>query len=413
MMPDMLQTLAAVKDASRHLAVTPAQQRSMALNLMAEKLLEHQKKILDANRQDRETAISGNLSQSRINILTVSEKDILAMANFFRQVADYEDPVGCLLEEESRENLRREKRLMPLGVVAMVYEARPSVITDCAALCLRSGNALLLHGSCHCLRTDGAIVACLREALQQAKISTEAVTLLAGDHEFSYELAKQDRYIDLMILRGGYGCLEDIRQQATVPVIGAGPGNCHIYIDESAKPDMALAIVHNSKVPRPLACNAAETVLVNRNWAGENLSGLLQMLREYGIGIRGSSEVCELFPDAQPAAEEDWEREFFAPTIAVKLVEDVVEAVTHINRYRTPHTECIITEYEANARYFQSFVEANVVCWNASTRMTDGMEFGMGGEMGISTQKYPVGGPIGIRHLMQQKYYLTGNGALR
>jgi glutamate-5-semialdehyde dehydrogenase len=176
---------------------------------------------------------------------------------------------------------------------------------------------------------------------------------------------------------------------------------------------MALAIVHNSKVPRPLACNAAETVLVNRNWAGENLSGLLQMLRENGIGIRGSSEVCELFPDAQPAAEEDWEREFFAPTIAVKLVEDVVEAVAHINRYRTPHTECIITEHEANARYFQSFVEANVVCWNASTRLTDGMEFGMGGEMGISTQKYPVSGPIGIRHLMQQKYYLTGNGALR
>ena len=410
---DIQKILEDVKEVSRFLAVTPAGQRSEALRHMAEQLLIHREQILRANEADRLQALEEQLSGSRINILTVTDKDIQAMADFFLQVAAYDDPVGKLLEEENRENLRREKRLQPLGVVAMVYEARPSVITDCAALCIRSGNALLLRGSSHSVRTDEAIVACLREALKLADISQTVITLITGDHQLTCELARQDRYIDLMILRGGYSCLEDIKHQATVPVIGAGPGNCHIYIDESAKPEMALSIVHNSKVPRPLACNATETILVNRAWAAEHLRTLTDMLTENGISLRGCPEVCALVPGAESAGERDWEREFFAPTVAVKLVADVTEAVRHINRYRTPHTECIITEAEANARYFQSYVEANVVCWNASTRLTDGMEFGMGGEMGISTQKYPVGGPIGINHLMQQKYYLTGNGALR
>ena len=413
MTEEILNTLIDIKESARTLALIPARQRSDALRYMARQLLLHRKEILRANETDRQQAIADKLSPSRINILTISEKNIQSMADFFLQVAEYEDPVGKLLEEHVRENLRREKRLQPLGVVAMVYEARPSVITDCAALCMRSGNALLLRGSSRCHRTDETIVSCLKDALKLADIAPETITLISGDHELTYELAKQDRYIDLMILRGGYSCLEDIKRQATVPVIGAGPGNCHIYIDESAKPEMALAIVHNSKVPRPLACNAAETILINRDWAADHLLSLADMLTENGILLRGCPEVCSMFPGAEPAGETDWAQDYFARTVAVKLVADVLEAVWHINRYRTPHTECIITEDESNARYFQSFVEANVVCWNASTRLTDGMEFGMGGEMGISTQKYPVGGPIGISHLMQEKYYLIGNGALR
>ena len=409
----VLKTLETVKETAWQLAVIPAAQRSEALRHMAEQMLFHQEQILRANELDRQQALDEKLSQSRVNILSITEKDIRAMADFFLQVAGYEDPVGKLLDADVRENLRREKRLHPLGVVAMVYEARPSVITDCAALCMRTGNALLLRGSSHCIRTDEAIVGSLRKALELAGIPTEAITLVSGDHKLTYELAKQDRYIDLMILRGNYACLEDIKQQATMPVIGAGPGNCHIYIDASAKPEMALSIVHNSKVPRPLACNATETILINRDWAADHLRILAEMLTQNGISLRGCPEVCAVIPEAEPAGESDWEREYFAPAVAMKLVADVEEAVRHINRYRTPHTECIITEEESNARYFQSFVEANVVCWNASTRLTDGMEFGMGGEMGISTQKYPVGGPIGIVHLMQQKYYLTGNGALR
>lgn len=409
----MIKTLSAVKEASRQLALIPAEKRSEALRRMARQMLQHKDTILAANRQDRLQAEQEQLSRSRINILTISDADIEAMAAFFCRVADYDDPVGNLLEEETKENLRREKRLIPLGVVAMVYEARPSVITDCATLCMRSGNALLLRGSCHGSRTDAAIVAALHCALEQEEIPTEVITLLTGDHKLTCELSRQDRYIDLMILRGGYGCLEDIKRQATVPVIAAGPGNCHIYIDESAKKEMALAIVHNSKIPRPLACNAAETILVNRSWAADHLDALATMLKENNISLRGDQEICDRISGVSLAEEADWAREFFAPTVAVKLVEDVREAISHINRYRTPHTECIITENEANARLFRQMVEANVVCWNASTRLTDGMEFSMGGEMGISTQKYPVGGPIGIHHLMQHKYFLSGCGALR
>ena len=409
----ILKTLESIKETAWKLAAIPAAQRTDALRHMAEQMLLHKEAILLANELDRQQAAEDNLSRSRVNILSITEKDIQAMADYFLVVADYEDPVGKLLDENVRENLRREKRLQPLGVVAVVYEARPSVITDCAALCMRSGNALLLRGSRHGVRTDEAIVKALRNSLKLAGIPAGVIELISGDYELTYELAQQDRYIDLMIMRGNYACLEDIKRQATVPVIGAGPGNCHIYIDESAKPEMALSIVHNSKVPRPLACNATETILVNRDWAADHLLSLAHMLTENGISLRGCPEVCSMFPGAEPAGETDWEREYFAPTVAMKLVADVQEAVRHINRYRTPHTESIITEEEANARYFQSYVEANVVCWNASTRLTDGMEFGMGGEMGISTQKYPVGGPIGIAHLMQQKYYLTGNGALR
>ena len=414
MTKEILATLAEVKEISRELACIPAQQRSQALLAMADAMLAGAETILTANRQDTLQAQKDGLAQKRIRILTISQKDIAAMADYFRLVATQDDPVGKLLEETRKGDMCREKRLIPLGVVAMVSEARPSVVTDCAALCIRSGNALLFRGSSHSEKTDGAIVTCLQQALADVGIPAAAITRISGGgHELTYKLAQQDRFIDLMILRGGYGCLEEIKQQATVPVIGAGPGNCHIYIDDSAKEDMALAIVCNSKVPRPLACNAAETILVNRNWDEESLHALLDMLAEHGIAIYGCPEVCSLYPEALPAKEADWEREYFAPSIAVKLVADTNEAISHINRYRTPHTECIVTENEANARLFQMYVEANVVCWNASTRLTDGMEFGMGGEMGISTQKYPVGGPIGLLHLMQPKYFISGNGTLR
>ena len=231
MTEEILNTLMDIKESARTLALIPARQRSDALRYMAQQLLFHRKEILRANETDRQQAIADKLSPSRINIRTISEKDIQAMADFFLQVADYEDPVGKLLEEDIRENLRREKRLQPLGVVAMVYEARPSVITDCAALCIRSGNALLLRGSSHGRLTEEVMVAAFQGGLELADIPHAAITRIEGDHELNYELARQDRLIDLMILRGGYSCLDDIKRYATVPVIGAGPGNCHIYID--------------------------------------------------------------------------------------------------------------------------------------------------------------------------------------
>ena len=414
MMTSLLSKLQTIKAASRKLAAAPSEQRTSALRAMAEGMKLHKEELLSANCKDREAAFARSLEQKRINILTIGEKDIEAMSAFFEQAAGYADPVHKLLESaEKPGGLKRELRTVPLGVVAVVYEARPSVVTDCAALCMRTGNALLLCGSRHARHTDRMLVQILQEALCKAGLPEHLITLVEGDHTTNYEIARQDRLIDLMILRGGYTCLADIKAQATVPVIGAGPGNCHIYIDSSADPEMAKAIVFNSKVPRPLACNAAETLLIQRDWAEHHLVPLLESLKEADIGIRGCPEVCKKVPWAEAAGAQDWEEEYFAPLLAVRILSDVEQAVEHINTFRTPHTECIITENAENADYFMTYVEANVVCHNASTRLTDGTEFDLGGEMGISTQKYPCGGPIGMEYLMQKKYLLKGNGTLR
>lgn len=404
-----------MKEKARRFALTSAAGRSEALLAMADALEEGIEKVLRENGRDLETAKMEGLEEKRIRIMTIMKGDLEEMASFFRTCAGYADPVGSLISSEYKPNgLKREKRFVPLGVVAMVYEARPSVVTDSAALCIRTGNALLLRGSRHCRLTDRAIVECLRLGLQKAGLPEEIIGLVSdGNHQLTYELAREDRFVDLMIVRGGYDALRDIKEKATVPVIGAGPGNCHIYIDAEAEPSMAKAVVENSKVPRPLACNAIETVLVHREWAKEHLRELLEELEQKGIAIKGCPETVSLYPNAELAAESDWEKEYFAPILAVRIVSDVSEAIEHINRYRTPHTESIITENRENANRFLAEVEANVVCHNASTRLTDGMEFGLGGEMGISTQKIPCGGPIGMRSLMQEKYYLIGNGTLR
>lgn len=403
------------KAASRKLAAAPKELRSKALKMMAECLRSGIAEVLAANREDRKEAEERNAAEKRIRILTLSEKDLQEMADFLDKVSGYADPVGELIESEYRpDGLKREKRFWPLGVVSIVYEARPSVVTDGAALCMRTGNALILKCSSLCRRTDEAIVSFLKEGIRKAGLD-DAVLVLFSEvgYERTAELAKMDRFVDLMIVRGGYEAVRDIRREATVPVLAAGPGNCHIFIDESAKYEMAEAIVLNSKVPRPLACNAAETILVHEKWPKENLYGILKKLSEAEIELRGCEKMTAFYPEMKTAGETDWKEEYFAPVIAVKLVSGIDEAIDHINKYRTPHTESIITECMEHAEKFMEFVEANVVCHNAATRITDGMEFGLGGEMGISTQKLPCGGPIGMRTLMQQKYYLKGNGNLR
>lgn len=411
---DEQQQLKAVKTLSRMLALTPAAQRTAALRAMADRLLGGTEQVLRANRGDL-AAAAGCLDDRRIGILTIDAKSIQDMASTLQRAADLDDPVGRLLESADRsDGLHREKRLFPLGVVAMVYEARPNVVADGAALCVRTGNALVLRCSRHSVCTDTAITNLLRQGLTDAGLPEDVLVMLSrADHQLTHELSLQNRLIDLLIVRSGSTALDALRRTATVPVLGAGPGNCHIYIDASAQPDMAQAIVYNSKVPRPLACNAAETLLVERNWARAHLALLAQKLIQAGIELRGCPDACALCPEMKPAVDSDWEQEFFAPVLAVKLVDGVAEAINHINCYRTPHTESIITEDAGNASRFMAEVEANVVCHNASTRLTDGIEFGLGGEMGISTQKYPCGGPIGILSLMQQKYYLSGSGALR
>ena len=406
--------LQSAKEASRILALCSGGQRSKALVNMAKAVKDHAPAILAANAEDIRRAGQEHLEQKRINILTISQHDIGAMADFFIQTASAEDLVGIRLEEKKGAGFCLEKRLQPVGVVGVVYEARPSVITDCAALCIRSGNALILCGSRHCINTDAALVRCLKEAAQQSGLPADAVSLFSGQgHEPALRLARAERLVDLLIVRGGYRALHDVKAAACVPVIGAGPGNCHIFIDSSAEYHMAEEIVVNSKVPRPLACNAAETLLVHREWANRFLPSLLEKLDSCGIVIHGCKDTCALWKDAVPAVEADWQEEYFSPDLAVKIVENVQGAVKHINCYRTPHTEAIITENDENTAFFSAHTEANVICHNASTRLTDGIVFGLGGEMGISTQKYPVGGPIGVCHLMQEKYYILGEGALR
>ena len=410
-----LERLTQAKLASRQLALFSPRQRENGLRAMALRLAEGAQAVLDANRADLEQAKMDGMAEKRLGILALRRQDVEEMAGSMRRMAAWEDPVDRLLESvEKPGGLRREKRLVPLGVVAVVYEARPTVVCDTAALCLRTGNALVLRGSRHSRRTDEALAALLHRGLVDAGIPEQVLVLLSeGGYECTRQLSQMERLVDLLLVRGGYEVLEELRRAATVPVLGAGPGNCHIYIDRTAKPELVERVVWNSKVPRPLACNAVETLLVQRDWAGQYLTALLDQLVGAGIGLRGCPLVCALYSGAQPAAQADWEREYFAPVLAVKMVADVDEAIDHINTNRTPHTEAILTEDVENARRFFRLVEANVVCHNASTRMTDGVEFDLGGEMGISTQKYPCGGPIGPLHLMQQKYYLFGQGTVR
>ena len=406
--------ITSVKKASRVFSLVSAEKRSECLLKMAQLMREYGEDILEANRADREIAEKANLERKRINILSISEKDIHDMAAYFETAAKLEDLVGNIIEHSEEKNgLVREKRLIPLGVVLAVYEARPSVVTDSVALCMRTANAVIFKGSRNAVNTDKAIVNVLKKACTECGIDENVITFIEETgHEITYELVQMDRYIDLAIVRGAYQALADIKKQANIPVIGAGPGNCHIFVDESADIEMAVNIAVNSKVPRPLACNAAETILIHEKWPVENIRKLLGTLQEKGIGLKGCDRICSIVK-AERACEKDWAEEYFAPFLAVKMVSDVYEAVEHINAYRTPHTECIITENTASAEYFMANVEANVVTHNASTRLTDGIGFGLGGEMGISTQKYPCAGPIGMYHMMQEKYFLFGKGTLR
>lgn len=403
------------KKASRVLANAPAQQRSKALRFMAEELLAAKESILEANRSDIERANASSLSEKRIGILSINASDIDAMAQFFEIAASYSDIVGTEVSHlEKEDGCVISKRLVPLGVVFMISEARPSVLCDTSAICLRSGNALLFQSSANSANTDCAVAASLRRAMKRAQLPEDCITILSDtSHEAAYRISQLANQIDLVCVRGGYGALADIKKNAIVPVIGAGPGNCHVYVEKSANPEMARDIVLNSKVPRPLACNAAETLLLDRGLSSKVISMLLDSLYEAGITLHGSEELSSVFSYILPANEKDYLYEYFAPEMAVALVSDIEEAIFHINRCRTPHTEVIVTEDESAAKHFTENVEANSIGVNASTRLTDGMFFELGGEIGISTQKYPFGGPIGIRHLMQEKYFVFGKGTLR
>ena len=407
----------AAKRAALTLGSAPTAAKDAALAATATLLGERSAQILEANAADLADERAAGLTSALRDRLALSEERIAAMADGVRAVAALEDPIGEELEHETLDSgLDLRKLRVPLGVVAVVYEARPNVTIDCAALTIKSGNAIVLRGSHYAERSNGALAAVVREALAEAGLPEDAVQLLAGGgHEGLAELATQDRLVDLLIPRGGEGLKAALKDVATVPVIFAAAGNCHVYVHAEADLEAARRIAVNAKTQRPGVCNAAETLLVDAAVADDFLPLVLADLREAGVELAGDDRVrgAAAGSEVGAATEEDWATEYLDLKLAVAVVDSLEEAVEHVNRYGTRHSEAIVTRSEEAAERFTAGVDAAVVYTNASTRFTDGFEFGMGAEIGNSTQKLHARGPIGLRELTTYKYVVSGDGQIR
>jgi glutamate-5-semialdehyde dehydrogenase len=406
----------AAKRAALVLCSAPTEAKDAALEATARLLGERSGQILEANVADLADERAAGLTTALRDRLALSDERIAAMADGVRAVAALDDPIGEELERETLESgLDLRKVRVPLGVVAVVYEARPNVTVDCAALTIKSGNAIVLRGSHYAERSNGALAAVVREALAEAGLPEDAVQLLAGGgHEGLAELATQDRLVDLLIPRGGEGLKAALKDVATVPVIYAAAGNCHVYVHSGADLEMARRIAVNAKVQRPGVCNAAETLLVDSAVAEEFLPLVLADLAEAGVELVGDERARAAAGIAvAEASEEDWATEFLDLKLAVGVVDSLEEAIEHVNRNGTRHSEAIVSGDEEAARRFAAAVDAAVVYTNASTRFTDGFEFGMGAEIGNSTQKLHARGPIGLRELTTYKYVVRGDGQVR
>jgi glutamate-5-semialdehyde dehydrogenase len=407
----------AAKRASRELAGIPTASKDAALEATARLLGERSAEILEANAADLADERAAGLSQALRDRLTLTEGRVVAMAEGVRAVAALEDPIGEELEGKTlTSGLDLRKLRVPLGVVAVVYEARPNVTIDCAALTIKSGNAIVLRGSSYAERSNGALASVVREALVEAGLPEDAVLLLtSGDREELAELATQEGNVDLLIPRGGEGLKKALKDVATVPVIYAAAGNCHVYVHAEADLEMARRIAFNAKVQRPGVCNAAETLLVDAAVAADFLPGVMSDLHAAGVVLVGDERVRELAGgvEVSPATEADWSTEYLDLKMAVGVVDSLDEAVDHVNHHGTTHSEAIVTASEEASRRFTAGVDAAVVYTNASTRFTDGFEFGMGAEIGNSTQKLHARGPIGLRELTTYKYVVHGDGQVR
>ncbi len=407
---------AAAKRAARELALVETSVKDAALLAIADALVERTPEILAANELDTLAAREAGVGEALLDRLALDPARIAAIAAAVRQVAALPDPVGEVIEGRRLPNgLDMRKVRVPLGVVAVVYEARPNVTIDAAALCLKAGNAIVLRGSSTAAHSNAVLAAIAAEAALEAGLPAGCVSLVAGGgREELAELATQSESLDLIIPRGGEGLKAALSQVATVPVIYAASGNCHVYVDASADLDHARRIVLNAKVQRPGVCNAAETLLVHEAVAAELLPPLSAALGGAGVRLRADERAIDLVgPGGEPAGEEDWATEYLALTLAIGVVDSLEEAIEHIGRYGSGHSEAIVTRDTAAARAFQLGVDAACVYVNASTRFTDGGELGMGAEIGNSTQKLHARGPIGLRELCTFKYLLEGDGHVR
>ena len=389
--------------------------KDAALRSMADALEANAEVLQGANAEDVAAAESGGTSRTLIDRLTLTGSRVASMTEALRAVAAQPDPVGEVVEGWTRPNgLQIHKVRAPLGVVAVIYEARPNVTADVAGLCLKSGNAAVLRGSSIALRSNRAIVDVLNEAAAAASVPSEAIQLIEDtSRDSAQELMRAKGLVDLLVPRGGRALIEAIERDATVPYIIDGDGNCHVYVDRAADPEMATKIVVNAKTQRPSVCNAAETLLVHEEIASKWLPSALDALSSLGVEIRGDERTRQLWAGAEPATEEDWGMEYLDLVIAVRVVDSLADAIAHVNRHGTSNADAVVTEDLSAARRFVQEVDSGTVFVNASTRFSDGGEFGYGAEIGISTQKLHARGPMGLRELTACKYVVWGAGQIR
>jgi glutamate-5-semialdehyde dehydrogenase len=410
------ESCASAKGAARRLATASTRSKDAALDALAALLDERSDAILEANAADLADERAAGLPAALRDRLTLTPERVAAMAEGVRAVRALPDPVGEQLDDRTLESgLRLRKVRVPLGVVAVIYEARPNVTVDCAALTIKSGNAIVLRGSSYAQRSNAALAGLVREALASAELPEEAVEFLEGGREDIQELARAEDVVDLIIPRGGEGLKDALKGVATVPVLYAAAGNCHVYVHEDADLEMARRVAFNAKVQRPGVCNAAETLLVNARVAESFLPAILEDLQKAGVELVGDDRARAAADrvSVEAAAEEDWDTEYLGMKMAVGVVDSLEDAIRHVNEHGTGHSEAILTGSEDAAARFTDEVDAACVYVNASTRFTDGFEFGMGAEIGNSTQKLHARGPIGLRELTTTKYVVRGDGQVR
>ncbi|MFL2071848.1 glutamate-5-semialdehyde dehydrogenase [Marinilactibacillus psychrotolerans] len=403
------------KASTKFLAHASAKEKNNALNKMAQALLTHKEQILKANQKDTAVAAENGINDTMLDRLTLTDERITAMAEGLIDISLLSDPIGLVKEMWTNEaGLRIGQQTVPLGVIGIIYESRPNVTSDAAGLCFKSGNVVILRGGKEAFHSNKAIVEVLQKGLESTSFPKEVIQLVEDTaRETAREMMQLNRYLDVLIPRGGANLIKTVVENATVPVIETGTGNCHIYIDRTADLKMATDIIVNAKTSRPSVCNAAETLLIHEEVAEDFLPVIEQALTDWNVELRADEAAQAILTQSIPATEKDWETEFLDYILAVKVVSSIDEAITHINHYSTGHSEAIVTsEYNASQQFHKE-VDSAAVYINASTRFTDGFEFGFGAEIGISTQKLHARGPMGLPELTSTKYIVFGEGQIR
>ncbi|GGP09405.1 glutamate-5-semialdehyde dehydrogenase [Oceanobacillus neutriphilus] len=403
------------KKASYQIGICTTEEKNNALLKIADGLRANEKAILAANHLDIQAGREKGLSESLLDRVELTKERIHDIADAILQIIDLADPIGEVLETIEKDNgLKIVNTRVPIGVVGMIYEARPNVTVDAATLAIKTGNAIILRGSSSAIHSNLAIVKVIHEAMAESAVIPDSVQLIEDtSRETAGELFRLNDYLDVLIPRGGKNLIDTVVRESRVPVIETGAGNCHVFIDDTANFEMAKEITLNAKLQRPSVCNAIESLLIQSDWFDKYGNDLISSLIENGITVHGDERVFEEIPFVQPATEADWETEYLGLEISVKTVQDVYEAIDHINTYGTKHSEAIITEDENHAEVFKQKVDATTVYHNASTRFTDGFEFGFGAEIGISTQKLHARGPMGLKALTSNKFIVSGDGQIR